>query len=83
MQVLSSLVLSSPVWSCGGDLPKSVCRCWETVCRRKAFGRPVVVPRRLTRRVVATFREVFVGAGRPFVQFDARPLGVLSLFPDG
>ncbi len=33
----------------GGDLPKSVCRCRETICsaRRKAFGRPVIVPRRL------------------------------------
>ncbi len=33
----------------GGDLPRSVCRCRETICsaRRKAFGRPVVVPGRL------------------------------------
>ena len=35
------------------------------------------------RRVVTTFQEVFAGVGRPFVQFDARPLGVPSLLPDG
>ncbi len=35
-----------------------------------------------TRRVVATFQEVFVGGvGRPFGQLSAGPSGVLSLFP--